>query len=134
METLLVFILGAVLGCVVTLAGAALFRRWKREPSAGWLDAPPTRNDVPPSPVELAFLHPHDRPARSVEQYELWQTLTARENQVALLVARGLANAEVAAALGISPRTVDAYLRNVYGKLDVHTRTALANFVRDLEA
>jgi DNA-binding CsgD family transcriptional regulator len=50
--------------------------------------------------------------------------LTVRERQVIALVADGLTNAEVAECLWISPGTVRRHLENVYGKLDVHTRTA----------
>lgn len=133
MESVWVLFLGVCLGSAATIAGAVLLKYLNRKQPVITRDDPPTRNDVPPSPTELAFIHTPDREVNSVAQYKLWQSLTARENQVALLVARGLANAEVAATLQISPRTVDAYLRSVYNKLDVRSRTELANFVRDLE-
>lgn len=41
-------------------------------------------------------------------------------------VARGKTNADVAAILGISARTVQKHLENVFGKLGVETRTAAA--------
>lgn len=50
--------------------------------------------------------------------------LTAREVEVLLLVARGLTDAQVAEALVISPRTVNAHLRSIYGKLGVTSRHA----------
>lgn len=50
--------------------------------------------------------------------------LTARERQVLSLVARGATNREVAAALGISAKTVNAHLEHVFAKLDVTTRGA----------
>lgn len=52
--------------------------------------------------------------------------LTPAEEQVALLVAEGRTNREVAAALFLSIHTVDAHLRRVYRKLDVRSRTELA--------
>ncbi|CAG0947064.1 Putative HTH-type transcriptional regulator YhjB [Anaerolineae bacterium] len=61
-----------------------------------------------------------------------WDSLTAREMQVARLVARGRSNAEIALELGIKPRTVDAHLQKIYAKLDVHSRTELAYLIRDL--
>lgn len=52
--------------------------------------------------------------------------LTPQELQVARFVARGLSNKEVAAQLFLSPRTIDAHLRNVFSKLAITSRTQLA--------
>jgi ATP/maltotriose-dependent transcriptional regulator MalT len=52
--------------------------------------------------------------------------LTPTERRVAELVAEGLTNPEVAAALVVSPRTVEFHLRNVFRKLDVRSRSELA--------
>jgi DNA-binding CsgD family transcriptional regulator len=53
------------------------------------------------------------------------QVLSEREAEVADAVALGLSNKQVAAALGISVRTVENHLRSVYDKLQVATRTHL---------
>ena len=50
--------------------------------------------------------------------------MTAREVEVLRLLAHGLTDAEIASTLIISPRTVNAHLRSIYGKLDVTTRSA----------
>jgi len=50
--------------------------------------------------------------------------LTSREVQVLGLLAQGLSNAELATRLVVSPRTIHAHLRSVFGKLGVSTRTA----------
>jgi predicted ATPase/DNA-binding CsgD family transcriptional regulator len=50
--------------------------------------------------------------------------LTVREAEVLRLVARGMTDAQVAAELVVSRRTVHAHLRAVYRKLDVGTRHA----------
>jgi DNA-binding NarL/FixJ family response regulator len=52
--------------------------------------------------------------------------LTAREREIAELVADGRTNREIAAQLVLSPRTIEAHLRNIYGKLDVRSRIELA--------
>lgn len=52
--------------------------------------------------------------------------LTAREREVCALVARGATNAEVAAALFVSRRTVEHHLRLAYRKLGVRSRSELA--------
>jgi non-specific serine/threonine protein kinase len=52
--------------------------------------------------------------------------LTEREVEVLSLVAEGLKDQEIADQLVVSPRTVHAHLRSVYGKLGVRTRTAAA--------
>ena len=50
---------------------------------------------------------------------DLPEPLTPRELEVLRLVAQGLTNVQVAEQLVISPRTVDAHLRAIYGKLAV---------------
>ena len=52
--------------------------------------------------------------------------LTAMEDRVARAVAAGATNRETAASLFLSERTIEFHLRNVYRKLDVHSRTELA--------
>ncbi|MGZ5405219.1 MAG: helix-turn-helix domain-containing protein, partial [Nocardioides sp.] len=52
--------------------------------------------------------------------------LTAREVRVALLAARGAANKEIAAALFLSPKTVERHLSSVYRKRGFRSRTELA--------
>jgi len=60
------------------------------------------------------------RPAAAADQVE---TLTDRELDVLRLAARGLTNRAIGHDLGISHRTVQGHLQNVYGKLDVSSRT-----------
>ncbi|GAA2012301.1 hypothetical protein GCM10009839_03260 [Catenulispora yoronensis] len=58
--------------------------------------------------------------------------LTAQELRVARLAAGGATNDEAAAALGISPRTVEQHLGVVYAKLHIRRRAELARLFRDL--
>jgi DNA-binding CsgD family transcriptional regulator len=56
--------------------------------------------------------------------------LTPAELRVAELVVDGRSNKEIAAALFVTPKTVETQLSRIYGKLGIHTRTALAQRVR----
>ncbi|MDQ6926329.1 MAG: LuxR C-terminal-related transcriptional regulator, partial [Candidatus Eremiobacteraeota bacterium] len=55
--------------------------------------------------------------------------LTAREADVAELVAQDLGNRAIAARLGISERTVEVHLTNLYRKLGLRSRSGLARLV-----
>ena len=57
--------------------------------------------------------------------------LSDREVEVLRLVAAGLTNAQVAERLFISPRTVNAHLNRIYGKLSVSGRGAAIRFAAD---
>ena len=52
--------------------------------------------------------------------------LTPQQLQVARFVAEGMSNKEVAEQMFLSPRTIDAHLRNVFAKLGVTSRARLA--------
>jgi DNA-binding CsgD family transcriptional regulator len=58
--------------------------------------------------------------------------LTPSERRVAELAASGMTNRDVAAALFISPKTVDANLARVYRKLGIKTRAELGRLIGDL--
>jgi DNA-binding CsgD family transcriptional regulator len=55
--------------------------------------------------------------------------LTARETEVAQLLAEGHSNDGVAAHLGISSRTVGKHASNIYRKLQIHTRAELTRWI-----
>lgn len=94
--------------------------------------------------VELATLMPGDviklgpnaelrlsyGPAPSVAHAD-GVALSGRQLEVAQLVATGLSNAKVAAALSISPNTVARHLENIYDRLGMRSRTALARWLID---
>ncbi|MEJ2208084.1 MAG: LuxR C-terminal-related transcriptional regulator [Anaerolineae bacterium] len=62
----------------------------------------------------------------------LVEPLSERELEVLELVAQGLTNREIAARLFLSVNTVKAHTRNLYAKLDVHSRTQAAARAQDL--
>ena len=55
--------------------------------------------------------------------------LTAREAEIAGLIAAGRTNREVAEQLVLSTRTIEAHLRNIYAKLGVRSRVELTRAV-----
>lgn len=59
----------------------------------------------------------------SPEQAEAGELMTEREREVLQLAAEGLTNREIGHRLRISDRTVQGHLANVYGKLQVRSRT-----------
>jgi DNA-binding CsgD family transcriptional regulator len=71
------------------------------------------------APLSGSVRQPRDRAASR-------GALTDRERSVAALVAEGRTNREVAAALYLSEKTVEANLTRIYEKLGVRSRTELA--------
>jgi non-specific serine/threonine protein kinase len=57
-------------------------------------------------------------------------SLTNREGEIAVLVAEGLSNRQIAGRLVISKRTVDAHIEHIYGKLGISSRAQLASWLR----
>jgi len=70
----------------------------------------------PTSPAGL--LHDQGRPH-----------LTSREQEVAALIAQGMTNSEIAAALVISARTVETHVQHIMNKLGCGTRAQIAAWV-----
>jgi two-component system, NarL family, response regulator DevR len=54
------------------------------------------------------------------------ESLSSQEQKVLALVAEGQTNKEIAAALGLSDKTVRNYLSNVFQKLQVSRRSQAA--------
>jgi LuxR family maltose regulon positive regulatory protein len=62
----------------------------------------------------------------------LIEPLSKREREVLGLIAAGLTNREIAAELYIAAGTVKRHLNNIYGKLQVHSRTQAVARAREL--
>lgn len=57
---------------------------------------------------------------------EPWRPLTAREFEVARLIAAGMTNAEIAGELEIAPKTASAHVEHILAKLGVSRRAEIA--------
>ncbi|HEY0463284.1 MAG TPA: LuxR C-terminal-related transcriptional regulator, partial [Polyangiaceae bacterium] len=73
----------------------------------------------------VARAHPSPSPSHAYNA----RKLPPRLRRVALAVARGLTDKEVAGALGLSVSTVRTYVRQLYGLLGVHNRVQLASAI-----
>ena len=74
--------------------------------------------------VGLAASDADKLPARSRGE------LTKREREVAVLVAEGLTNSQIARRLVISGRTVDSHVASTYAKLGISSRVELVTWLR----
>lgn len=67
-------------------------------------------------------------PGRGGAVHDPISSLSAREYQVFSLLVEGVRAKEIAARLGLSPKTVDTYRSNLMKKLDLHDVPALVRF------
>ena len=82
------------------------------------------RGDTPISPQAAKFLlEMYQASARSPVEGQAESALTAREVEVLKLFSRGLSYRETAGALTISQHTVRDYVKTIYRKLSVHSRS-----------
>jgi DNA-binding NarL/FixJ family response regulator len=78
-----------------------------------------------------------DRVTMQADTYQRARTtlssLTPREHDVALSVAHGLGNADIATRLGMSTATVKAHISRILDKLELNNRTQIAILAHDAE-
>ncbi len=61
----------------------------------------------------------------SDELLRKWDSLTARERDVAALACLGYSNKQIGVRLSVSPETVKTHLRNALSKINLHSRLEL---------
>ena len=79
-----------------------------------------------------AFARDEARQVKIAMAQLLAEPLTGRELEVLRLLATGQSNAAIAQTLVITSETVKKHLKNIYGKLDVHSRVAAVNRAREI--
>jgi DNA-binding NarL/FixJ family response regulator len=70
-----------------------------------------------------------ESPALDSGDFELWDTLTPAEQQVARLAAQGLSNPKIAARRGVSLRTVETQMTAILRGLDILNRHQIASML-----
>ena len=95
-----------------------------RRPCSWTKPAPSQPRPVPP----LSSMPPTGSPRRSTvaRQAEPWHPLSAREFEVAQLVAAGLTNRQIADQLVLSPKTISAHITHILTKLGAARRAEIA--------
>ena len=104
---------------VLKEAGAAELLQAVREVTAG-------RRYLSP-PLSERAIEAYSEKAAAIP-LDLSETLTTREREVLHLAAEGLSNPEIAARLGISPRTAETHRANLMRKLGLHNQTELIRY------
>jgi two-component system nitrate/nitrite response regulator NarL len=83
-------------------------------------------------PLSTAVTSTVEREALRLKRAEFVdKVLTAREKEIMLLAAAALSNKEISAKLSLSNGTVKLHLHNVYQKLGISSRLALAELAND---
>jgi DNA-binding CsgD family transcriptional regulator/tetratricopeptide (TPR) repeat protein len=67
-------------------------------------------------------------------ELEPWHPLTAREFEVARLIAQGMTNPEIGEQIFVSPKTVSAHVEHILAKLGVARRTEIAAWTSTIAA
>lgn len=102
------------------VAAGPVVERWRPATAA------PVATPSPAPPTPAAH--------RTPETHEWYRPLTARQAEVALCLAEGLANKEIAARLHIDLDTVETHVFNIMNKLTLHNRTQIGVWIIEQRA
>jgi len=75
-------------------------------------------------PGELLLRVAPSRPSRDEARVRAQLPVTAREAEVLIWLTRGKSNRDIAEILGLSPRTVNKHLEQIYAKLGIENRSS----------
>ena len=110
----------AVAGGIAVLAFGTVLERVTR------------RSAVTESPVPVAAAAPRPEiEPRTTAADAPYGRLTARELEVAVFIAQGHTNREIADRLVLSERTIDNHLQHVMDKLGVHRRSQVSAWIAE---
>ena len=87
------------------------------------------------APLDLAWKQSQPQRTKDISQWLLDHNLklTGREMDVFLRLIKGETVSELSEKLSISPNTAKYYIKNIYTKLDVHSRATFFVKVKDLK-
>jgi DNA-binding NarL/FixJ family response regulator len=100
-------------------------------PATGRDGQPPLMSEIDEVVREILAMPrfgPLDELPSNAEPSSVAEVLTARELEIARLVAKGRSNQEIANELFISLRTVQTHVSNILSKLEVGSRAAVAAY------
>lgn len=78
--------------------------------------------------VTKALVSDYLRRAKSGEDRERYDGLSDREREILALIAQGMTTPEIAAALFLSPHTVQSHRDHIMAKLGLHSKAALIKY------
>jgi DNA-binding CsgD family transcriptional regulator len=108
------------------LARAALRARRRAEAAERVADVQALAQSLGSTPLLTAANTVHPEAA---DNSRPWHPLTAREYEVATLVAAGMTNREIAGKLVVSPKTIAAHVEHILSKLGAARRAEIATWV-----
>lgn len=118
-KTMLVFCIAVYL-----LSLALLFMLRIRKRSAATTSSNDTEESAPSSAENGSF-------CATGQEISVRCKLTDRESEILLLLARGRSSTYIGEALYLSPNTVRGHIKNIYAKLEVHSKQEIIDLFTD---